>query len=367
MGGGAKRMRSAVACLAFLALSHAALQGLPFYNGTAYRACDAASEQLAALRRELDTPFQEHVYTRRGFSSLAEVMPEFFSLPMFLGTAAAGAAKFHLLEQGCGSGRFLLETKQAFPALQLYGVNYRGYTGYGQVDGSLPQLLSAADHFNVTVMCSDGGAPVFPEVRLTESITASDFAYAHFFPSVKFDLIVSRDALNAMKLDAGESHVYIPKMLHALKPGGLAVVQTDYAANYIYHDMPGFAAKPFTIVGEWETRFDGARVSMLMYKKHEDGQHLDKRRSESFYYSFFGLVIRKCLPSDTPGTGCILPHDYVNRYPGDLQLWKAPFSDWKPARKEAIPHRVQYAFDYHENLVQFLRKWEREGVVHSGD
>jgi len=298
---------------------------------------------------------------------MAEVMPEFFSLPMVLATAAAGAAKFHLLDQGCGSGRFLLETKQAFPALQVYGTNFRGYTGYGQVD-SIPQLLSAAEHFNVTVMCSaDDGAPVFPDVRLTESIAASDYAYAHYFPSVKFDLIVSRDALNAMKLKTGESHVYIPIMLHALKPGGSAVVQTDYGANYIYHDIPGFAAKSFTIVGEWETRFDGARVSMLMYKKHEDGPHWDKRRNESFYYSFFGLVIRNCLPSDAAGTGCILPRDYVNRYPGDLLVWKAPFSDWKPARKEAIPQRVQYAFDYHENLVQYLRKWERQGVVLSGD
>jgi len=291
-------------------------------------------------------------------------MPDFFDLNARLQLACSHGAPFHMLEQGCGSGRFLLDAKMKFPMLQLHGVNYRGYIGYGQVDVSLPQLLSAAEHFNVTLMCSaDGGVPVFPDVRLTESIAAPDFAYAHYFPGVKFDLIVSRDALNAMKLVERESHVYIPKMLQALKPGGMAIVQTDYAANYIYHDVPGFAAKPFTIVGEWETRFDGARVSMLMYKKHEDGPHWNKRRNESFYYSFFGLVIRKCLPSDAAGTGCILPRDYVNRYPGDLQVWKAPFSDWKPARKEAIPHRVQYAFDYHENLVQYLRKWEREGVV----
>jgi SAM-dependent methyltransferase len=339
--------------------------------------CASDSPHLVTLRSQIETPFQEHVYTRRGFSSMTEVRsdfqviplsnlfplraqiaPAFFDLSRFLNESCSGGRALNLLEQGCGSSRFLQETKRSFPVHNLFGTNFEGYTGYGQVDGSLPQMLSAAEHFGVPVMCSTAdGRPTFPDVRLTASIADPTFRYELYFPGVQFDLILSRDALNSMKLNADESHVYIPKMLRALKPGGLVIAQTDYAADYIYHDVHGFTSKPFTIVGEWETTFDGGRVSMLLYKKHEDGLHWDKRRNESFYYSFFGLAMRKCLPSDGAGRGCILPADYVNPFPADLQVWKAPFADWKPARTEVTPRRLQYAFDYHKNLLTWLSRW----------
>jgi len=235
------------------------------------------------------------------------------------------------------------------------------------VDDTLPHLVSAADHFKVAIMCREG-QPILPTIKLTVSIAKPDFSYARYIPSaLPLDLILSRDALNAMKLEPNESHVYIPKMLLALKPGGMAVCQTDYGADYIYHDVPGFREKPFTILGVWNVRYDGGTVSFLYYKRRElpsGNPDWDKKRAETFYYSFFGLVIKRCLPGEqvTAWRGCILPQRYGNVFPQDLKLWKAPMSSWKPARREAIPERIQYAFDYHANLMKQLHLWEQGGL-----
>ena len=144
-----------------------------------------------------------------------------------------------MLEQGCGSGRQLLEAQSLFPSVQFFGTNFKGYGAgepksnhYGQVDDDPTSLIRISKHFKLPVMCSLDGRPVLPLVKLTPSIADVDFVYP--FPEQFFDLIVSRDALNSMKLKADESHVYIPKMLRVLKQGHLAAVQTDYGANMIY-------------------------------------------------------------------------------------------------------------------------------------
>lgn len=314
---------------------------------------------------------------------MVEIMPPFMDLLAILKTGCS-TKHFQLLEQGCGSAQFLLYAKALCPSMQLHGINFEGYKGFGQADG-FPMMLAVAEMFKTPIMCSNRtGAPAFPDVRFTSSIADSDFTYNQNFPGLQFDVILSRDALNAMKLKPRESHVYIPKMLAALKPGGTIIAQTDYGADFIFHDLPGFEEKPFTIVGVVNVPHGKGTVSIMLYKKHEldegsDNKDWDRMRRRRFYASFFGLVIRKCLSGEpiTSETGCILPTDYTNPYPEDLDLWKANFSTWRPYTDinykasmtfdgkeyfKTSPRRVDYTFAYHQNLLAVLQRWQLEGI-----
>jgi hypothetical protein len=289
---------------------------------------------------------------------MADIFPAFLNLSSLLRRGeeqgcAPGASPFRLLEQGAGSAHFLLDAQALHPALELYGLNLEGYRFGGQVGEGLAQLVSSADHFNVGVMCREN-KPILPTIKLTVSIAAGDFSYARYLPKgILLDMIVSRDALNYGKLKPSESHVWIPKMLQALKPGGLAVCQTNYLATDVYHDVPGFA-KPFSILGVWNMRFGSGTASVLYFQRHTSHNAA----------GWFGLVSKRCLPQEpaTAERGCILEAGYENPFPEDLRLWEHNVSLSAAASHAANSQRIHYAVDYHVNLMRHLRLWQEGGL-----
>lgn len=353
---------------------------------TAYKICDASSHALTSLRERFQETYKEHTFTRRGLASMFQIMPPFIDLRAIL-KAGCSQENFRLLEQGCGSGHFLLYAKGLCPSMAIYGANLKGYN-FGQADGTPAMMLAIAEYFKVPLMCNPlTGDPALPDVRLTKSLASSEFNYLKIFKRKRFDLIVSRDALGEGMLLPHESHIFIPKMLVALKPGGTIIAQTAYGADYVYHDVPGFEKKSFTILGVFNARYRQDTVSILLYKIHQqlplmyDSSDWQQNREKSFPASFFGLVIRRCLPNDTSSTlsdkGCIVPPDYTNPYPEDLKLWNATFSKWQPHNDPEFTivytsdgrdpnavnvSRVDYIFEYYDNLRRVLQQWTVEGI-----
>ena len=311
-------------------------------------------KELPLSTGDSEHKYVDHVYTRRGFGDMQSMMPPFVNLSTAL--LAPHASTFRVLEQGCGSGRFLLEGQSQFPMVHFYGTNFKGYGKfehhYGQVSSNPHNLMRVAQHFHVPLMCGADARPVLPLVLLTSSIVASDFYYPvadHFF-----DLIVSRDALNSMKVGANESHVFIPKMLRVLKSGGLMALHLDYGVNFIF---PELASKEFTIISTYAI----GGVSMVLYTKQHPGDQ------SNFYLSFFVLLVKQCssdVRTLTP-LECIAP-GYQSPFPEDMKKkWTVNTGASIPERKEATPSRIRYAFYYMKNLLDHLDSWVQAGAVPS--
>lgn len=306
--------------------------------------------------------YQEHIYTRRGFDEMQSMMPPFANLSTIYAAVPVGRT-FRVLENGCGSGRSLLEAQAAYPQIHLFGTNFEGYgVGdgmWGQVDDKAATLISVAKHFKTPITCSDlDNRVILPTVVLIKSITEEHFEYP--FPQKFFDLIISRDALNAMKVSEKESHVYIIPMLKVLKQGGIASLHLEYGANYMYPSLEG---EKFMVVGIYKFKFEGANVSLAIYKGETDTTD-----PENFYKSYFGMIFKKCLPdsSTTPSDSndCVVPEKYRVMAGDNLQLLKTPMSeDRYRGRVEATDTRVDFAFDYWDHLLKVLDAWERGGEI----
>lgn len=312
----------------------------------------------------VDDEYEEHVFTKRGLDDMQEVMPIFLNLTKLFSEYSSKTTderSFRVLEQGCGSARGLLEAQSRFPAVRMYGTNLESYgsnskqKGYGQVDDKPASLLRIAKHFDIPLMCDAQDTPVLPFIYLTSSIVEPDFEYP--FPAESFDLILSRDSLNSMKVRDSESHVYIPLMLKAMKQGGgMAALHVEYGANLMYPQLTG---KAFTICGIYNMLFESSRVSIVVYKG-EDSWHPDG----NFYKSWFGIVMKRCKDTDNSTKDCIIPENSRRYAVDDIHTFQKKMSSEKLAPKnEASVGRIQYAFLYMENLVRVLEIWQQNGNI----
>lgn len=306
--------------------------------------------------------YHEHVFTRRGFKEMEEVMPYFLDLSALYAAKSKEGGEFRVLEQGCGSARGLLEAQSQFPAIRMHGVNFEGYgiktkqKSWGQTDGSRGQLLQVAKHFKIPLMCGLDEVPVLPVIYLTPSLADPDFEYP--FPSEFFDLIVSRDSLNSMKLRESESHVYIPTMLTAMKKeGGMAALHLEYGANLMYPQLTG---KNFTICAIYNVLYEESRVSIMVYKG-EDNWHGEA----NFYKSWFGIVMKRCKTEETNiSRDCIVPEAFRAGFIDDMNTFKKPMNSEKvPVRDEASVGRIKYSFLYMEHLIRVLDVWQANGNI----
>ena len=74
--------------------------------------------------------------------------------------------------------------------------------------------------------------PAVPEIILMPSFDSPGFALTAYVPAASFDWILSVHALNN-KLAPDRSHVYLASVVHALAPGGTAVVHAGSLATRV--------------------------------------------------------------------------------------------------------------------------------------
>lgn len=333
-----RRLLASVAllCLSSLsALSHSAKQQL------STQTCD--ERHLAALRN--DSSFKPHSFTSRGLSHMKSVFPGGLSLAQLLETACASPG-YAVFELGCGSAHNLLDVLHLCPTLQVFGTNFGGYGfrkdehGFGQIHGEQSELLAAAAHFKVPVACDATGEPILPIVRLAPSVTSAHFLLKSVFPGQTFNLILSRDALNFGKVQAQESHVFIPRLLPALRSGGLIVAHLEYGSDVYFAKSPGYLTSPFHILIRTTLQYEGESVTLVLYA-------LKVSKRAGLHESLWAIALEKCLKK------CVL--DAVR---GEAELPLITLDASATTDRE-----LRYAIAHFENLVARIKRWEEMGEI----
>lgn len=327
----------------------------PLACAETYRPC--TNDELAVGRTKEDTTTAQtayipHQFTSRGSSAMYSIMPDFYNLSTMFERAGVNGKPYRVFENGCGSGRFLLEAQTAFPGIFFYGTNIGGYR-FIQADGSSKHSLEASKAFNIDLMCHADGHPILPEINLIPSITSKNFRFP--FPNNFFDLIVSRDALNMGKVSVVDSFTVIPTMLSVLKLGGVALM-------HLQHNRNSFFVKPTQhtdVLSVWNIPLARSQshtidVSVVMFKIDE---------------IYFTIAIKKCDPSDpitSPYGDCILPASYqsprkelIYSFPKVVQYGNPELYPKKGMGKK----HVDFAFDYLTVVYKKLNVWKKRKYI----
>jgi SAM-dependent methyltransferase len=254
--------------------------------------------------------------TMRPLNEFKLYQPSFYSLMDEIDSMPNG----DILEIGCGSGRALLDLKSKYPNIRAVGTNYRGY-GFSQTNGSALHLWSVAKHFNISVVCSEDGAPAFPEIKEAEGIQHPN--YTSIFGLQQFDLIISRHALNQGKLSPDKSVFIVPRVVSLLKVGGTAMVHLLYGAFYESSSHAHYPVLSITNIGPLS-----ASVSIILY------------HTRCYVENCVSALIRRCAPhaSRHPLHGdCILPqHVKVQLPPSGWMLSEmAKVAEREPKERKA--------------------------------
>ena len=163
----------------------------------------------------LATPLEElrrgNFSRRRGLKSLKKVFGPEAVLAAIESALSSGGSEARLLEIGCGEGRVMLELAQAFPALEIHGINKRPWPAMTGSDS----LREAAVHYGILEQ-HEMDSLRWPEVHFQN---AEQLQFADAF----FDVIVSQVAVPHMH----RKNLVLEEAWRVLKPGGRALLEVD--------------------------------------------------------------------------------------------------------------------------------------------
>ena len=197
-------------------------------------------ESLSGMGPDEARSFVFHGYTNRSVVHHVDLHPPWFDLLTQLNTSRPD---FRLMDIGAGSGRTLLELQAMYPHARLVGTNYAGWGRVASPGNSkktvFVQAESSTDLYRVAIaagiplMCAAAATalvPVIPEIILLPSFDSQNFSLTNYVSPETFDWILSVHALNN-KLEPDLCHVYMASVVHALAPGGTALVHTGSLAT----------------------------------------------------------------------------------------------------------------------------------------
>jgi SAM-dependent methyltransferase len=279
----------------------------------------------------------------RPLSEFKLYQPSFFSVLEKIDSLHVG----DVLEIGCGSGRALLDLKSKHPQLNAAGTNYKGY-GDSQTNGSEIHLWSVAKHFNISVACTADGIPAFPVIHETVGIQHPN--YSSILDGQKFDLIISRHALNQGKLAADQSVFIVPRIIPLLKVGGVAMVHLLFGAfdNISKHEH--YPVLSINSIGP-----PSETISIVLY------------HTRCYRENCVSALIRRC-PPDAPRHplhgDCIVPESMtVHLPPPGWMLSEMSRAAREAPKKLKASGWLKYPLDFLTHWVQAMEQWERSGHI----